>query len=75
MFWYGWKTKTLAWDIGNGKHVVCVYRYEHLMFIIRWVSKKEWYLQGDKRSDDQVLTKEQVNEIFGGEIPKVSAWS
>lgn len=57
--------------------MVCVYRYAHIMFILRWVTGEDWYLQGDRRSDDRMLTKEEVlqfKELNGVKISAYPDW-
>lgn len=74
MFW-GWGTKTKSWDLGNGYKLVCVYKYFHLYFIIRFVTSKKWYLQGENRSEDRQLTHEQVQELLPAGAPRINAYN
>jgi hypothetical protein len=73
MFW-GWRTQTKTWDLGDGKHIVCVYRYFHIWFILRFITTKKWYLQGNIRSEDRRLTVDQVHDLAPNLNIRVSAY-
>ena len=74
LFW-GSGTRSKYWDVGNGLFVVCVYRYAHILFVIRWITSKKWYLQGDRRSEDRELTADEVEQFINEYQPKISAYS
>lgn len=74
-FFWGSGTKRKYWDVGNGLYVVCVYRYAHFWFVLRWITSKKWYLQGDKRSEDRMLTAEEIEQFNYEYQPKVGAYS
>ena len=70
---FGSGTKHKAWDLSSGYTLLCVYDYFHLFYLLRFVTEKEWYLQGDSRSEDRELSLEQLLEILPTE-PVVSAY-
>jgi len=72
---FGWGRRSKSWDLGNGYSLLCVYKYFHFYYIIRFITEKKWYLQGDRRSDDRYVTADQVRELLGGQLPQVSPYS
>lgn len=72
---FGWGTKSKRWDLGNGNTLLCIYKYFHLYFVLRFVTSKRWFIQGEMRSNDRELTYEQVKQLLPGGAPKVSAYS
>jgi hypothetical protein len=71
--WFGWGTKHKYWDLEDGRSLLCVYKYTHLMFVIRFITSKRWFLQGERRSEDRELSADEVYKMLG-ELPKVSAY-
>jgi len=74
MFW-GWGTKSKRWDMDNGYMLICQYRYFHIWFILRFITKKRWFIQGDKRSEDREITFEQVKQLMPNGVPRINAYS
>jgi len=72
---FGWGTMHKSWHLGNGYTITCVYKYFHLWFVLRFVTEKKWYLQGDSRSEDRELTKEQVQKLIPTGLPKINAYN
>jgi hypothetical protein len=75
MFFFGWGTKQKSWDLGNGYTLLCVYRYFHIWIVIRFITRKNWYIQGDRRSEDRELTYEQVKQLIPSGAPRISAYN
>jgi len=71
---FGWGRRTRIFNLGNGFQLVCVYRYFHLWYVIRFITSKEWYLQGESHYGTRQLTNSQLNELLHGQIPVVSAY-
>jgi len=74
MLW-GWGTKHKSWDLGNGYTLICAYKYFHIWFILRFITSKRWFLQGENRFEDKELTFEQVKKLVPQGMPKISAYS
>ena len=74
MLW-GSGTKTRSWDMQNGYTLICVYRYFHIWFVIRFITGKRWFIQGDKRSEDKELTEQEVKDLLVGGAPRISAYN
>jgi len=74
MLFWGYGTKTKYWDVGNGYFVVCVFRYAHFMFVIRSITSKKWYVQGERRSEDRELTDAEIDQFYEEYDPKISAY-
>jgi len=72
---FGYERKEKTWDLGDGRVLVCTYGVSHFYFLLRWIENKQWFVIGDRRSEDQQLSKEQVAEIFHpGAVPRISAY-
>lgn len=71
MLW-GWGTKHKTWYLGNGYTLLCVYKYFHLYFLLRFVTSKKWYIQG--HNTYKQVSKQELEELFGGKLPIVNAY-
>jgi hypothetical protein len=74
LFW-GSGSKSKSWELEDGNTLICVYRYFHIWFVIRFVTSKRWFIQADKRSEDSEATQEEVVKMFKGNVPKINAYS
>lgn len=74
MLFFGWGTKTKKWNLGNGYQLLCVYKYFHIWFVIRFITEKRWYLLSNSRSEDREISAAQVAQLLPSGIPQVSAY-
>lgn len=74
MFW-GWGTKSKSWNMGNGYTLTCQYKYFHIWFVLRFITKKRWFIQGDKRSEDREVTYQQLKKLMPDGVPRINAYN
>jgi hypothetical protein len=75
MLIWGWMTKRKAWSLADGNSLICVYKYFHLWFILRFITSRRWFVQGQDRANDRELTIEEVSALLNNEMPKISAYN
>lgn len=69
----GWGKKSKEWSFESGLTLVASWSYFSLVFCP--VSRStRWYIIGDKRSEDLEITKQQFDEMFPDDPPKVPLW-
>ena len=44
------------------------------MFVIRSITSKKWYVQGERRSEDRELTDAEIDQFYEEYDPKISAY-
>jgi len=66
---YGWGRNKKIYDLGNGYALICVYKYFHIWFILRFVTSKEWFLQEISSQHTKAIKKRQVEQLLGRRVP------
>ncbi len=72
---YGWGSSSERWGLGDGNTLVFAYRYVSLMFIFRLAYKKQWFVVGDQRSADLELSRSELEQRYGQDLPGPGIWS
>ena len=65
MIFWGWGQSHKQWGLPDGRIVFVSWRYFHLFWICCFAWGAEWYLLGDKRSEDQRIFKSTARELTG----------
>ena len=63
MIW-GWGTKTKKYLVENNQVLIHSWKYFSLFFIPIIKHSHQWILLGENRSEDKLLTEEQVLRMF-----------
>ena len=71
MFFFGWGTRNKSWPLPDGRVIMVSWKYFHLFWFICFVTKSEWFLLSDKRSDDQIITNAAAQMMLPGEEVQV----
>lgn len=72
---YGWGKSSQEWSLGDGNTLVCAYNYVALMFIFRLAFKQKYHLIGDSRSQDVQVSRSELEQRYGTDVPKLSLWT
>ncbi len=72
---YGWGSDSERWGLSDGNTLVFAYRYVSLMFIFRLAYKKRWVILADSRSQDLELTRAELEQRYGPDVPTPGIWS
>lgn len=69
----GWGKKSKEWQLDSGEALVASWSYFSLFFCP--VSRStRWFIVGDRRSQDQEITLQQLEQMFPEDPPKVPLW-
>jgi hypothetical protein len=71
---FGWGTKRKQWNLSNGYFLICAYNYFHIMFILRVIIHKKWFIISSNRAEDKQLSKEDFKLLFPDKKPVVNAY-
>ena len=72
---YGWGKSSKQWKLGDGKTLVFAYNYVALMFIFQLAYKKKWLVVGDQRSQDLELSRTELEQRYGADLPGPGLWN
>ena len=70
---YGWLRRQKAWPLANGDLLVCKYDISHIMWTIRMVTNRRWFIQSMNGQLTKV-DKNEVKNLAGGTLPKLHAY-
>lgn len=73
MFLFGWGTKNKTWFIDDARSLIVVWKYFHIFFFPVAYDVK-WHLIGDARSEDRVISEEELKKLFPVNRPNISIW-
>lgn len=71
---FGWGTKSKMWAVDNEKTLIVTWKYFSIFFLRLFNYNFTWHLQGNNRSEDRILTEEQVLHLMPKNSPELSIW-
>ena len=71
---FGWGKKSKSWVIDSTHNLVVQWRYFSLFFC-PIASSIVWHVIGENRSDDKIISYEEVQKMFPINTPEVSVWN
>lgn len=74
MIFFGWGRKTKTWVIKDSQQLVAMWNY----FSIFWCPTAfnvKWHLLNENRSEDKVLTEDEVSKLLGVDAPSIGIWN
>ena len=72
---YGWGTKSKDWTMSDGRQLVLRYRFFSIMFIFQIAFAKKWMLIGRDRAMDQTVDRNELQRLYGNDVPNLGLWS
>lgn len=70
MIFWGWGSKSKSWSLGEGLFIVVTWSYFDIFFMPIAFNKK-WHLLTNNRSEDKVISYEEVKKLIPENTPKI----
>ena len=70
---FGWGNKNKSWAVDDTHHLIARWGYFHILFF-PIASKVTWHLVGDSRSEDKVISYEEVKRLVPINTPNINIW-
>lgn len=74
MFFFGIGTKNKSWPLENRANLIASWDYFHFCFA-PIAFRTRWIIAGDNRSEDRIVSYEEVQRIFPTNIPDIGQWN
>jgi hypothetical protein len=68
----GWGRRIKSWvvkDKGVTKKLTCRYNYFSILVFFKLILSKQWFIVGEKRSEDREITSQQAQKFLAGKSP------
>ena len=74
MLIFGWGSKQKSWALQDGLQLVATWSYFHILWC-PIAHKVTWHIIGNNRSEDRIISKEQLRSIVPTGTPNIGIWN